>query len=149
MKKPDGSWRPCDDFRRLNNVTLPDTYPLPNMMDFSARVTGWKFFSKIDLSKGYLQIFMLPDGTPKTAINSPFDLFEFLGLPFGLRNARSTFKRMMDWVLIKLPIVFVYQDDIVVASKSLEQHEKEPAQIRYSAFGRELFACCAGIQHFR
>jgi hypothetical protein len=65
MKKPVGSWRPCDDFHRLNNVTLPDTYPLPNMMDFSARVTGWKFFSKIDLRKGYLQIFMLPDGTLK------------------------------------------------------------------------------------
>jgi hypothetical protein len=56
VKKLDGSWRPCGDFRRLNNVTVPDTYPLSNMMDFSARVTGSKFFSKIDLRKGYFQI---------------------------------------------------------------------------------------------
>jgi cleavage and polyadenylation specificity factor subunit 1 len=72
---------------------------------------------------------MLPDGTPKTAIITPFDLFEFLGLPFGLRNATSTFKRMMDWVLVKLPIVFVYQDDIVLASKFLEQHEKDVEEV--------------------
>jgi hypothetical protein len=53
MKKPEGSWQPCDDFRRLNNVTLLDTYPLPNMMDFSARVTGWKFFVKNRFEKRF------------------------------------------------------------------------------------------------
>ncbi len=82
VKKPDGSWRSCGYFRRLNNVTVPDTYLLPN---FSARVTGCKFFSKIDLRKGYFQIFMHPDDIPKTAIITPFGLFEFLRLPFGCR----------------------------------------------------------------
>ncbi len=85
--------------------------------------------SKIDLRKGYFQICMHPDDTPKTAIITPFGLFEFLRLPFCLRIARSTFKRMMDLVLVKLPIVFVYQDDIVVASKSLEQHEKDVEEV--------------------
>ncbi len=119
LKKPDGSWRPCDDFHRLNNLTVPDTYPLPSKMDFSARVTGCKFFSKNQFS----------DDIPKTAIITPFGLFEFLRLPFGLRNARSTFEGMMDWVLAELPIVFAYQDDIVVASKSLEQHEKDVEEV--------------------
>jgi cleavage and polyadenylation specificity factor subunit 1 len=85
--------------------------------------------SKIDLRKGFFQICMHPDDTPKTAIITSFGLFEFLRLPFGLRIARSTFKRMMDWVLVKLPIVFVYQDDIVLASKFLEQHEKDVEEV--------------------
>jgi hypothetical protein len=99
------------------------------MMDFSARVTGCKFFSKIDLRKGYFQIFMHPDDIPKTAIITPFGLFEFLRLPFGLRNAGSTFQRMMDRVLAGLPFVFVYLDDIIVASKTLEQHEKDVEEV--------------------
>jgi hypothetical protein len=106
VKKPDGSWQPYGNFCRLNNVTVPDTYPLPNMMDFSARVTGCKFFSKIDLRKGYFQIFMHPDDIPKTAIITPFGLFEFLRLPFGLKNAGSTFQQIMDQVLAGLPFAF-------------------------------------------
>jgi hypothetical protein len=80
---------------------------------------------KIDLRKGYYQIFMHPDDIPKTAIITPFGLFEFLHLPFGLRNAGSTFQRMMDQVLVGLLFIFVYLDDIIVASKSLEQHQKD------------------------
>jgi transposase InsO family protein len=60
VKKPDGSWRCCGDYCRLNNVTVPDTYPLPNMMDFSSRVAGCSIFTKIDLRKGYYQIPMHP-----------------------------------------------------------------------------------------
>jgi hypothetical protein len=82
-------------------------------------------FSKIDLRKVSFQIFMHPDYIPKTAFFTPFGLSEFLPLPFGLRNAGSTFQRMMDRVLAGLPFVFVYLDDIIVASKSLEQHEKD------------------------
>ncbi len=130
LKKPDGSRRPCDDFHCLNNLTVPDTYPLPSKMDFSARVTGCKFFLKINF-----KIFMHPDDIPKTAIITPFGLFEFLRLPFGLRNARSTFQGMMDWVLAEFPIVFAYLDDIVVASKSLEQHEKDVEEVFPPASG--------------
>jgi len=129
VKKPDGSWRPCGDFRCLNNVTVPETYPLPNMMDFSLRVTRCKFFSTIDLRKGYFQIFMHPDDIPKTAIITPFCLFEFLCVPFGLRNAGSTFQRMMDRVMAGLPFVFVYLNDIIVASKSMEQHQRDVEEV--------------------
>ncbi len=68
---------------------------------------------------------MHPDDIPKTAIITPFGLFELLRLPFVLRNAGSTFQRMMDQVLDGLPFIFVYLDDIIVASKSLEQHKKD------------------------
>jgi hypothetical protein len=60
VKKPDGSWRCCGNYRRLNNVTVLDTYPLPNMMDFSSRVAGCSIFTTIDLRKGYYQISMHP-----------------------------------------------------------------------------------------
>ncbi len=86
VKNPDGSWQVWGDFCHLNNVAVLDTNSLPN---FSARVTGCKLLSKIDLRKGYFQIFMHPDDIPKTAVITPFGLFEFLRPPFGLRNARK------------------------------------------------------------
>ena len=70
VRKPDGNWRPCGDYRRLNSVTVPDSYPLPKMMDFMARLEGATVFSKIDLRKGYHQIPMLAADIPKTAIVS-------------------------------------------------------------------------------
>jgi hypothetical protein len=85
------TWRPCGDFRCLNLVTEPNTYPLPNMLDFSARVAGCKVFSKIDLRKGYYQIPMPPADIRKTAICTLFGLFEFRRMPFGLRSAGNTF----------------------------------------------------------
>jgi hypothetical protein len=129
VKKPDGSWRCCGDYRRLNNVTVPDTYPLPNMMDFSSRVAGCSIFTKIDLRKGYYQIPMHPADILKTAIITPFGHFEFLRLTFGLRNAGSTFQRLMDQVLAGLAFAFVYLDDIIMASPSMEQHQQDVEEV--------------------
>jgi len=78
VMKPDGTWRPCGDYRRLNLVTIPDAYPLPNMLDFAQRMAGCKIFSKIDLRKGYHQIPMHQADIPKTAIITPFGLYDFL-----------------------------------------------------------------------
>jgi len=103
VKKKDGSWRPCGDYRRLNNVTVPDRYPLPNIADFSSQLSGSKVFSKLDLQKGYYQVPMALDDIMKTAIITPFGMFEFLRLPFGLRNGGQTFQRLMDQVLGGLP----------------------------------------------
>jgi hypothetical protein len=124
VRKPDGSWRPCEDYRRLNLVTEPDAYPLPNMMDFTTRVAGCKVFSKIDLRKGYLQIPMHPADIQKTAITTPFGLFEFLRLPFGFRNVGNTFQRKMDRVTGDLEYTFTYLDDLMVFSQTAEEHEK-------------------------
>jgi hypothetical protein len=122
VMKKDGTWRPCGDFRRLNLVTEPDTYPLPNMLDFSARVAGCKVFSKIDLRKGYYQIPMHPADIRKTAICRPFWLFDFCRMPFGLRNAGKTFQRMMDRILVGLSFIFCYLDNIIVASREEQEH---------------------------
>ncbi len=113
-KKPDGSWQCCGDYRRLNNVTFLDTYPLPSMMDFSSGVAGCSIFTKIDLRKRYYQIPMHPADILKTTIITPFGLFEFLCLTFRLRNAGSTFQRLMDRVLAGLALTFVYLDDIII-----------------------------------
>jgi hypothetical protein len=91
VQKGDGSWRPCGDYRHLNLATVPDAYPLTNMLDFVIRVTGCNIFSKIDLRKGYYQISMHPADIQKMAVTTPFGLFELRRLPFGLQNAGNTF----------------------------------------------------------
>jgi hypothetical protein len=149
VQKPDGSWRPCGDFRRLNLVTEPDTYPLPNMLDFAARVVGCVVFSKIDLRKGYHQIPMRGADVAKTAVTTPFGLFEFLRLPLGLRNAGSTFQRLMDRVLSGLPWCFWYLDDIIAASSSQDEHRLHLRQLfeRLRQFGLVINAekCQFGV----
>jgi Reverse transcriptase (RNA-dependent DNA polymerase) len=90
VRKKDGGWRPCSDYRRLNIITKEDKYLLPNMGDLSSRLDGCRIFSKLDLQKGYLQVPVTAKDIPKTAIITPFGLFEFLRMPFGLRNACMT-----------------------------------------------------------
>ena len=87
VEKSDGSWRPCDDYRRLNLVTKRDMYPPPHMEDLSAQLASKKVFSKLDLRKGYYQVPVAPQDVPKTAVITPFGLYEFLRMPFGLRTA--------------------------------------------------------------
>ena len=124
VAKKDGSWRPCGDFRRLNLVTEPDRYPLPNMLDFADRLSGCSIFSKIDLRKGYWQVPVHKDDIAKTAVITQFGLYEFLRMPFGLRNAGSSFQRMMDQVISGLPFAYCYLDDLRVASRSSEEHNR-------------------------
>jgi hypothetical protein len=77
VPKKDGSWRPCGDYRRLNPVTIPDRYPLPNMQPLNDRTAGCTVFSQIDLVKAYHQIHIAEADIPKTAIAMPFGLWEF------------------------------------------------------------------------
>ena len=120
---------PCRDYRRLNTVTVPDRYPLPNFADFTSRVSGSTIFSKLDLQKGYYQVPMAEEDICKTAIITPFGMFKFLRLPFGLRNTGNTFQRMMDSILGDLPYCFTYVDDILVFSSSLEEHVDHLRQV--------------------
>ena len=122
VKKSDGTWRPCGNFRRLNLITTPDHYTCPNIGDLTARLAGCKVFTKLDLRKGYLQVPVREEDICKTAIITPFGTFEFLRMPFGLRNAGQTFQRMMDSVMAGLDFCFIYLDDVLVASQSHEEH---------------------------
>ena len=120
--KPCGGWRVCGDYRRLNAMTETDQYPVRSLQDFTSELQGKKFFSKVDLMKGYHQIPVAPQDIRKTAVITPFGLFIFPRTPFGLKNAGQDFQRLMDEILGDLPRVYVYIDDILIASETLEQH---------------------------
>ncbi|UYV64958.1 hypothetical protein LAZ67_3002563 [Cordylochernes scorpioides] len=122
VSKKNESLRPCGDYRRLNAVTLPDRYPIPRLDDFHHILKGTRVYSKIDLCKAFYQIPIAEEDKPKTAIITPFGLFEFNVMSFGLRNATATFQRFMHEVLRNLDFAFVYLDDILVASKTEEEH---------------------------
>jgi len=122
VPKKDGSLRICGDYRRLNKVTIKDAYPMPLLPDLIQRFANCQVFSKLDLAKAYHQIPMDEDSIAKTAVTTPFGLFEYLRMPFGLCNAAQTFQRFIHMVLAGLDFVAVYIDDLVIASVDVESH---------------------------
>ena len=124
VKKKDGSVRFCVDYRRLNDVTVKDVYPLPRIDDVLDRLGGAKFFTTLDLYKGYWQVPMAEADRSKTAFVTPDGLFQFKRMSFGLCNAPASFQRMMDTILgpLKWKICLVYMDDILIYSESFTEH---------------------------
>jgi putative transposase len=122
VRKPDGSYRICIDYRKLNAVTIKDRYPLPNPAMIFDRLAGCKYFSKLDLRWGYWQIRMAPEDVEKTAFRSPLGSYAWRVMGMGLTNAAPMFQRLMDTIFRDLDFVSAYLDDIMIASKSEEEH---------------------------
>lgn len=127
-KKLDASgkrkWRVVIDYRKLNEKTIDDKYPLPNITDILDRLGRSQYFSTLDLASGFHQIQMNEADIPKTAFSTENGHYEFKRMSFGLKNSPSTFQRVMDNILrgLQSEICFVYLDDIVIFSTSLQEH---------------------------
>ena len=123
VKKKDGSRRFCIDYRRLNDVTVKDAYPLPRIDESLDQLAGAKWFSCLDLSAGYWQVEVDPDDRQKTAFITRRGLYEFNVMPFGLCNAPATFERLMELVLSGLhwQICLIYLDDIIIFGKTFAE----------------------------
>ncbi|UYV74293.1 hypothetical protein LAZ67_11002900, partial [Cordylochernes scorpioides] len=124
VRKKDGTWRFCVDYRRLNKITKKDVYPLPRIDDALDSLAGSSYFSTVDLRSGYWQIEVDEKDREKTAFITPDGLYEFQVMPFGLCNAPATFERMIDSVLgsLKWNMCLCYLDDIVVYAPTFEEH---------------------------
>jgi hypothetical protein len=103
VPKKDGSWRPCGNYRPLKAITIPDKYPLPNMHSLNDRMAGCSVFSKIDLVKAYHQIPIVKEDIPKTMMATPFGLWEFWFMAFGLRNVAQALQRLKDSISMCSP----------------------------------------------
>ena len=123
VEKKDGSLRFCVDYRKLNNITVKDSYPLPRIDDTLDALGGSQWFSTLDLKSGYWQVEMDSNDKEKTAFGVAGGLWQFRVMPFGLCNAPATFERLMDHVLVGLPwtICMVYLDDIIVHGRTFDQ----------------------------
>ena len=121
-KKENNSKRICIDFRKLNEVTITEKWPLPNILDILDRLRDSCWFTVIDLKSGYWQVAMDESSISRTAFSTPDGHYEFLRLPFGLKNAPTDFSRIMKIVLGDLKFVECYIDDITIHSKTFEEH---------------------------
>ena len=123
VKKKDGTIRICVDFRKLNTVTVPDPYDMPSVDDVIDQLGEVKFLSKLDLAKSFYQVPMAIEDIEKTVFTTPFGKYEFVTMPFGLRNTPATFQRLMDVVLVDMQeFACTYMDDMIIYSNTWDEH---------------------------
>jgi len=131
VTKKDGNTRFCVDYRKLNDLTIKDSYPLPRIDDTLDTLSGSIWFSTLDLKSGYWQVGIEPDDKEKTAFSAGNGLWQFKVMPFGLCNAPATFERLMEYVLKGLhwKTCLLYLDDIIIMGKDFNCHLKNIEEI--------------------
>ncbi|GBG85122.1 hypothetical protein CBR_g39688 [Chara braunii] len=154
-RKADETLRLCIDYLGLNRYTVKNSYPMPRSDELFDRLAGNRFFTKIDLRRGYYQIRVAAADQPKTAFRSRFGHYEFTVMPFGLTNAPATFQRatndifrgiLEQYVLVNLDDILVYSRDCPIAFYS---RQLLPADINYTADEREVLAVVYAARHWR
>ena len=151
VKKKDGTMRMCIDYRALNNITIKNSYPLPLVDELFDQLQGAKYFSKLDLRSGYHQIRIDAQDVPKTAFRTRYGHFEFLVLPFGLTNAPGTFMHLMHETFREYldDFVLVFLDDILIFSKTLEEHERHVKAVLDKLRASKLYAKESKCEFFK
>ena len=142
VEKKDRSHRLCIDYRSLNEVTIKNKYPLPRINDLFDQLEGARVFSKFDLRSGYFQLKIREQDIPKTAFTTSYGLYEYTVMPFGLTNAPAYFMNMMNKVFMEFldNFVVVFIDDILIYSKSNEEHEEHLLLILEKLREHKLYA---------
>jgi hypothetical protein len=142
VDKSDGSSRLCTDYRKLNDVTIKNKYPLPKIDDLFDQLTGARVFSKIDLRTGYHQLKIRATDIPKTAFTTQYGLYEYTVMSFGLTNAPAYFMNLMNKVFMEFldKFVVVFIDDILVYSKFEEEHATHLRLILETLREHQLYA---------
>jgi hypothetical protein len=142
VDKRDGTILLCVDYRKLNEVTIKNNYPLPKIEDLFDQLNGAKVFSKIDLRTGYHQLKVCESDIPKTAFTTRYGLFEYTAMSFGLTNAPAYFMNLMNKVFIKFldKFVVVFIDDILVYSKTEEEHAEHLRLVLGTLREHQLYA---------
>ncbi len=141
VQKKDGSLRPCIDYRGLNDITVKNRYPLPLMSSAFELLQGAQVFTKLDLRNAYHLVRIREGDEWKTAFNTPSGHYEYLVLPFGLTNAPAVFQGLVNSVLGDMinQFVFVYLDDILIFSPSLQLHTQHVRRVLQRLLENQLF----------